>query len=65
MKRIIIYSVLFIVSFIVLVATITKLNILFWSSAAVMCLTGYLMERDYRMLEGEMDDLFGMDDDFE
>lgn len=65
MKRVVIYSILFCVSFIVLCATIVKLNFIFWLSALVMCLSGYLMERDYKQLEGEIDDIYGTDDDFE
>lgn len=65
MKRIIVYSVLFCASFVVMLATIVKLNAIFWASAAVMCITGFLMERDYKQLEGEIDDLYGTDDDFE
>lgn len=65
MKRVIIYSILFCVSFILLCATIIKLNFIFWMSAITMCITGCLMERDYKALEGEIDDLYGADDDFE
>ena len=65
MKRIIVYSVLFLASFLVLCATITKLNLVFWISALVMYLSGYLMERDYNQLKGEIDDLYGTDEEFE
>lgn len=65
MKRVILYSVLFGVSLIVATATITSLNWIFWISLAVLFFSSYRMEKDYRMCEGEIDDLFGTDEDFE
>ena len=57
MKRVILYTVMFCISLIVMCATIYALNWVFFTSLAVFALSCYLMERDKKMLEGELDDL--------
>lgn len=61
MKRVIVYSVTFVLAFVICACTIYSLNWLFWVSLIVLACTSYLMERDYKMLVGEIDDLFGHD----
>ena len=63
MKRIILYTAMFCISLIVMCATIYALNWAFWASLAVFSYSCYLMERDRKMLEGELDDLNSNDVD--
>lgn len=61
MKRVIVYSAVFVISFVICACTIYSLNWLFWVSLSVLAYTCCLMERDYKMIVGEIDDLFGHD----
>jgi hypothetical protein len=60
MKRILLYTVLFCVSLIVMCATIYAMNVAFWISLSVFALSCCLMARDHKMLEGEIEDLDNM-----
>ena len=61
MKRVITYAAMFCISLILMCFTINSLNWLFWASFAVFALSCYLMERDKKQCEGEIDDLDDID----
>ena len=61
MKRVIVHSALFVISFVICALTIYSMNWLFWVSLIVFAYTCNRMERFYDVLHGEIDDLFGHD----
>lgn len=62
MKRVIIYTVLFCVSFILMCLTITSLGWLFWLSFVLFAISCLMMVRERKKHEEELDDWMGKDD---
>lgn len=61
--RVIIYTSLFCISLIVMCVTIYSLNWVFRIALAVFALSCYLMHRDEKVCEGDIDEMFGCDHD--
>lgn len=61
MKRIYFYTFWFVVSLVGCACTITSLGWFFWVSISVFVVTCSRMDKYYKVLHGELDDIFGSD----
>ena len=63
MKRVVLYTALFVVGLLLMALAISSLGWLFRLGLVVFSFSCALMERNYKMLHGELDEMFGIDDE--